>query len=61
MVCELEGPTPILYSSKRLVVTDQIVAAKREQGLGNRESAHSAVLEQRKKNECFYNSLTPDP
>jgi hypothetical protein len=26
MVCELDGPTPILYRSKRLVVTDVIVA-----------------------------------
>jgi hypothetical protein len=32
MVCELEGPTPILYRSKRLVVTDVIVVSGREQG-----------------------------
>jgi hypothetical protein len=33
MVWELEGPTPILYRSKRLVVTDEIVSGNRERGL----------------------------
>jgi hypothetical protein len=28
MVCELDGPTPILYRSKRLVVTPTIVVLK---------------------------------
>ena len=34
MVCELEGPTPTLYRSKRLAVTHQIVAGKA--GTGSR-------------------------
>src|SRR5580658_10226421 len=29
MVCELDGPTPILYRSNRLVVTDEIVQRMR--------------------------------
>jgi hypothetical protein len=30
IVCELDGPTPILYRSKRLVVTDVIVVFGRK-------------------------------
>src|SRR5580658_3108123 len=37
MVCELDGPTPILYRSKRLVVTDEIVVAQSGRRPGNRE------------------------
>src|SRR5580658_4214311 len=48
MVCELDGPTPILYRSKRLVVTDEIVARDREQGSGIRDRG-SGVRGQRAK------------
>jgi len=38
MVCELEGPTPILYRSKRLAVTHQIVVGKESTGASALES-----------------------